>query len=266
MTRQGNGADVDLPWTPGWDFSGVVEAVGTNVTVFDVGDEVFGMLADERGTYAEYVPIPATNLVRKPHGVSHVVAAGTPMVALTAWQALFDAGGLRPTQRVLIHAAAGGVGHVAVQLANWVGAQTIGTASGSNEASLLGLGVDGFVNYRDERFEEAVGPVDLVVDAVGGDTFERSLEILRAGGHISKLPGPLTTDESELLAQSDATGSYPVVQWRPEQLASVARLVDANDVDVWIEAVLPLDRAVEAHRRSESGHARGTIVIEMPTE
>lgn len=266
MTREGDGADIDLPWVPGWDFSGVVTAVGDDVTGFHVGDAVFGMLADERGAYAEYAAVPATNLVRKPRTVSHVVAAGAPMVALTAWQAMFDAGELRPTQRVLIHAAAGGVGHVAVQLARWIGAYTIGTASGSNEAYLVGLGLDEFVNYRQERFEDVVDPVDLVVDAVGGDTLQRSIEILETGGHASKLPAPLTADESDLLARSGVSGSYPVVQWRPEQLRSVAHLLDEGELDVHVDSVFPLARVAAAHRRSESGHARGKVVLRMSTD
>jgi NADPH:quinone reductase-like Zn-dependent oxidoreductase len=265
MTREGNGADVDLPWVPGWDFSGVITAVGDDVTGFHVDDAVFGMLADERGTYTEYAAIPATNLVRKPRTIPHTVAAGAPMAALTAWQALFDAGRLRPTQRVLIHAAAGGVGHLAVQLAAWVGAYTIGTASASNEAYLDDIGLDEFVNYREERFEDAVDPVDVVVDAVGGDTFERSMRVLTTDGHISKLPGPLTADESDLLARRGVSGTYPVVQWRPEQLRTVAQLLDDDGLDVRIDSVLPLDRAAAAHRRSESGHARGKVVLQMPT-
>ena len=266
MTRAGNGANVDLPWVPGWDFSGVITAVGNDVTGFHVDDAVFGMLADERGTYTEYAAIPGSNLVRKPRTVSHMVAAGAPMAALTAWQALFDAGRLHPTQRVLIHAAAGGVGHLAVQLADWIGAYTIGTASASNEAYLDDIGLDEFINYRDARFEDIVSPVDLVIDAVGGDIFERSIEVLRTDGHISKLPGPLTTDESDLLARSGVCGSYPVVQWRPEQLRTIARFLEEDELDVRIDSVHPLDSVEAAHRRSESGHARGKIILDVLVE
>jgi NADPH:quinone reductase-like Zn-dependent oxidoreductase len=152
-----------------------------------------------------------------------------------------------------------------VQLADWIGAYTIGTASASNEAYLDDIGLDEFVNYREERFEDVVSPVDLVVDAVGGDTFERSIEVLDSGGHISKLPSPLTTDESDLLARSGVSGTYPVVQWRPEQLRVVAHLLEEDELDVRIDSVHPLDRAAAAHRRSESGHARGKVVLQMPT-
>jgi NADPH:quinone reductase-like Zn-dependent oxidoreductase len=262
MTREGSGADVSLPWTPGWDFSGTVDTVGSDVRAFDVGAEVFGMLADQRGTYAEYVAVPAANLVPKPETATHVEAAGVPMVALTAWQALFEAGRLRPNQRVLIHAAAGGVGHVAVQLANWVGAETVGTASGANRAYLDTLGLDEFVNYREQPFEEVVDPVDLVVDAVGGETFVRSLEVLAPDGHVVTLPRPLTDAESELLTERGVNGSHPVVQWRPEQLRSAARLLDDGRLDVRVDSVFPLDDVASAHERSESGHARGKVILE----
>ncbi|WP_136602914.1 NADP-dependent oxidoreductase [Salinigranum halophilum] len=265
MTRKGNGADVDLPWTPRWDFSGVIAAVGSSITEFFVGDEVFGMLSDERGAYTEYATIPATNIIRKPRRVSHVVAAGVPMVALTAWQSLFETGRLHPTQRVLVHAAAGGVGHMAVQLANWIGAYTIGTASASNRAYLEEIELDEFVNYRQERIEAVVNPVDLVVDTVGGDTFKQSIDVLIDGGRIVKLPGPLTEYESDLLNQHDVNGTYPVVQWRPEHLCSVARLLKQGRLDLRVDSVFPLERVAEAHQLSESGHARGKVVLQMPS-
>jgi NADPH:quinone reductase-like Zn-dependent oxidoreductase len=176
MTRDGDGADVTLPWIPGRDVSGTVEAVGADVTTVAPGEAVFGMLADERGTHAEYVSVPANNLVPQPPTVSHITAAGVPMVGLTAWQALVDAAGCKPGQRVLIHAAAGGVGPVAVQLANWTGATTIGTASATNRSYLEALGLDELVNYRDARFEDVVDDCDVVLDLVGGETFERSIE------------------------------------------------------------------------------------------
>jgi NADPH:quinone reductase-like Zn-dependent oxidoreductase len=261
MTREGRGADVDLPWTPGWDLSGTVAAVGADVSAFEVGDDAFGMLADQRGTYAEYVAVPAWNLVPAPACSTHVEAGGVPMVALTAWQALFDEGGLRPDERVLVHAAAGGVGHLAVQLANWVGARTIGTASESNREYLAGLGLDEFVDYTSERFEATVDPVDVVVDAVGGDTLERSLSVLRPGGHVSTLPGPLADDAVELLADRPATASYPEVQWRPERLRAVSTLLDDGLLDVRVDSVHPLSDVAAAHERSESGHARGKVVL-----
>jgi NADPH:quinone reductase-like Zn-dependent oxidoreductase len=266
MTREGEGADVTLPWTPGWDVSGTVEAVGPEVTTLAAGDDVFGMLSDERGAYAEYVPVPATNLLSKPPTASHTTAAALPMVGLTAWQALFDAAGCRPGQRVLVHAAAGGVGHVAVQLANWVGATTVGTASAANRAYLDDLGLDEFVNYRQERFEAVVDDCDVVLDLVGGDTLERSVDVLRPGGYLAKLPGPLTDAERALLADADADGSYPVVRWRPEQLRTLSALLEAGALDVRIDSVYPLEDVDRAHERSESGHAQGKVVLGVAPE
>jgi NADPH:quinone reductase-like Zn-dependent oxidoreductase len=263
MTRAGEGADVTFPWIPGWDVSGTVEAVGGDVTTVVPGDAVFGMLADERGTYAEYVSVPVTNLVSKPPAVSHTTAAAVPMVGLTAWQALFDAAGCRPGQRVLIHAAAGGVGHVAVQLANWIGATTIGTASASNRSYLEALGLDEFVNYRSARFEEVVDDCDVVLDLVGGETFERSVAVLRPGGYLAKLPGPLTDRERTLLDDADLDGSYPVVQWRPEQLRTLSVLLETGALDVRLDSVYQLADVASAHARSESGHAKGKVVLEV---
>jgi NADPH:quinone reductase-like Zn-dependent oxidoreductase len=265
MTRDGEGADVTLPWIPGWDVSGTVDAVGADVTSVAPGDAVFGMLADEWGTYAEFVSVPAKNLVSKPPTLSHTGAAAVPMVGLTAWQALFDAAGCKPGQRVLIHAAAGGVGHIAVQLANWIGATTIGTASASNQSYLEGLGLDEFVNYRDVRFEEVVDDCDVVLDLVGGETFERSVGVLRSGGYLAKLPGPLTEKERALIDDAGLDGSYPVVQWRPEQLRTLSVLLETGALDV-LDSVYPLADVASAHERSESGHAEGKIVLEVATE
>jgi NADPH:quinone reductase-like Zn-dependent oxidoreductase len=266
MTRDGEGADVTFPWIPGWDVSGTVEAVGADVTTVAPGDAVFGMLTDERGTYAGYVSVPAKNLVSKPPAISHTTTAAVPMVGLTAWQALFDAAGCKPGMRVLIHAAAGGVGHVAVQFANWIGATTIGTASASNRSYLKALGLDEFVNYRDVRFEEVGDECDVVLDLVGGETFERSVRVLRPGGYFAKLPGPLTDRERALLDDADLDGSYPVVQWRPEQLRTLSVLLETGGLDVRIDSVYQLGDVASAHERSESGHAKGKIVLEVATD
>jgi NADPH2:quinone reductase len=224
------------------------------------------MLADDRGAYAEYVSVPTADLVPKPPSVSHTTASAVPMASLTAWQALFDAAELKPGQRVLVHAAAGGVGHVAVQLANWIGATTVGTASASNREYLNELGVDEFVNYREDRFEDVVEPCDVVLDLVGGNTLERSVEVVRPGGFVAKLPAPLTDAEDELLQRAGVRGSYPVVQSRPEQLGSVATLLETGSLDVRIDSVYPLDDVAAAHERSESGHARGKVVLRPRTE
>ena len=263
MTREGDGARVSLPWIPGWDLSGTVEEVGEDVAAFGPGEEVHAMLADRRGAYAEYVCVPSENLVPKPSSLTHTHAAGAPMASLTAWQALFTHGRLRPNERVLIHAAAGGVGHVAVQLANWIGARTVGTASESNRGYLERMGLDQHVDYRAERFEEVVEPVDLVIDPVGGETLVRSLEILKPDGHVAKLPGPLREHENEAIERHGSSGSYPIVQWRPEQLRAITYLLDGFALGIRVGHTFPLESVKEAHKLSQSGHARGKIVLEM---
>ena len=172
-----------LPLIPGWDVSGVVEAVAPDVTAFKVGDAVYGMLDFMRnGAYAEYVAARPMHLALKPSSIDHIRAGAVPLASLTAWQSLFEVAGLKSGQTVLIHAAAGGVGHFAVQLAKWKGAKVIGTASAGNEGFLRELGADEVIDYRISRFEEAVHDVDVVLDTIGGDTQERSWQVLKKGG------------------------------------------------------------------------------------
>ncbi|ESS05899.1 MAG: NADPH:quinone reductase related Zn-dependent oxidoreductase [uncultured archaeon A07HB70] len=184
--------DGELPWTPGWDVSGVVESVGTDVSRFDPGDAVCGMarLPGAGGAFAEYTTMTSDELVAKPESLSHLEAAGAPMAGQTAYHALYEEGHLDAGQRVLVHAAAGGVGHMAVQFAANTGAHVVGTASGRNESFLRDLGVDEFVDYRDEQFEDVLDGVDLVLDAVGGDVLERSVEVAEPGGTVVTLPEP----------------------------------------------------------------------------
>jgi NADPH:quinone reductase-like Zn-dependent oxidoreductase len=258
--REGNFGEVPFPWIPGWDLSGTVEAVGTDVTEFEEGDEVYGLVRfpEPGNADAEFAAVPANEIVEKPETLDHTEAAGVPMVALTAWQALFDKGELSEGQRVLIHAAAGGVGHMAVQLAKSQGAHVIGTASGDNEAFLRELGVDEFVNYRETRFEEELDDVDLVVDAIGGDTREHSYEVLTEDGILAALVGELSDERAE---------EYGVharrVGVRPDAvpLAEISELIDAGEVEPTISTTLPLADASEAHEQIEEGHTRGKIVL-----
>lgn len=261
-TREGVGLDVELPYTLGWDLSGTVEAVGDSVSSVSVGDDVIAMVP-EWGTYAEYVAVPVATLIPKPSSLSHIDAAGAPLVGLTAWQALFDEAELRPGQRVLVHAAAGGVGHLAVQLANWNGAYTIGTASDANRGYLDQLGLDEFVNYRDEAFESVVDQVDVVVDAVGNDVTVRSSETLNSGGHITKLTAPVSDEESRRVMAADGSLSYLLVQRRTEQLRTLALLLETGDLKIRVDSVFPLEEVDAAHERSESGHAKGKVILDV---
>ncbi|EMA51696.1 NADP-dependent oxidoreductase [Halococcus salifodinae] len=258
--REGNFGEIPFPWIPGWDLSGTVEAVGADVTEFEEDSAVYGLVGfpEPGNADAEYAAVPADEIVEKPETLDHTEAAGVPMVALTAWQALFDKGELSEDQRVLIHAAAGGVGHIAVQLAKSQGAHVIGTASGYNELFLRDLGADEFVNYRETSFEEELDDIDLVVDAIGGDTREHSYEVLTEGGILAALVGEISDEQAE---------EYSVharrVGVRPDAaiLSEISELIDAGEVEPTISTTLPLADAPEAHEQIEEGHTRGKIVL-----
>jgi NADPH:quinone reductase-like Zn-dependent oxidoreductase len=173
-----------LPLVPGWDVAGVIEKVGPEVTSLKPKDEVYGYFDLSRnGAYADYVAVPAEEVALKPKSLDFTKAAAVPLAALTAWQGLFDVGGLKPGQKVLIHAAAGGVGSFAVQFAKWKGAHVIGTASGRNVQFVRELGADEVIDYTKTAFEEAVDNVDLVFDTMGGETQKRSWQVLKKGRH-----------------------------------------------------------------------------------
>jgi len=255
----------------GVDVSGVVEAVGSRATDFQVGDSVFGMVdVREGGAYAEYTAGPATNFAHKPNSLDHIQAAALPVVALTAWRALFDAAKLSAGQTMLIHAAAGGVGHIAAQLAKWKGAHVIGTASGRNESFLREIGVDEFINYRTTRFEDVVHDVDVVLEAVNrdihverrrGETLERSWSVLKKGGVlVSICAGP----SFDTAAEYGVRGVHvsPPAQ-KNEILAEIAKLVDAGHIKPFISMVLPLKETRKAHKISQKGHTRGKIVLKV---
>ncbi|WP_371676551.1 NADP-dependent oxidoreductase [Streptomyces sp. NBC_01276] len=259
-TRESGGL---IPWGPvpavGWDVSGTVEAVGPGVTLYRVGDEVYGMprFPQQAGAYAEYVTAPARHLARKPASLSHVEAAALPLAALTAWQALVDTARVSAGQRVLVHAAAGGVGHLAVQIAKARGAYVIGTASAGKHELLRGLGADEVIDYRTTDFEDAVADVDVVIDAMGGDHGERSLKVLKPGGHLVTLPGPdgIPADPRGVHA------SWVLVEPDLKGLEEIAALVERGLLKPLIDTVLPLEEAAKAHEIGERGRTTGKIVL-----
>jgi NADPH:quinone reductase-like Zn-dependent oxidoreductase len=250
-----------LPLIPGWDVSGIVEAVGPDVTAFKIGDAVFGMLDFVRdGSYAEYVAAGTRNLALKPRSIDHVQAAAVPLAALTAWQSLFGIAGLNSGQTVLIHAAAGGVGHFAVQFAKWKGARIIGTASAGNESFLRELGADEVIDYRSTSFEEAVHDVDVVLDLIGGDTQHRSWKVLKKGGI---LVATLGISSPEAAVEHGVRGEGVMVSPDNNQLARIATLVDAGNLKPAVSSVFPLAEAARAHELSQTGHVRGKIVLKV---
>lgn len=250
-----------LPLIPGWDVSGVVEAVGPEVSNVQIGDEVIGLLDFKRnGAYAEYVAVEAPNLARKPGSLDHVRAAAVPLAALTAWQSLFDVAGLTSGQTVLIHAAAGGVGHYAVQFAKWKGARVMGTASADNTGFLKELGADTVINYRQTLFEDEVRGVDVVFDLIGSDTQERSWQVLKKGGI---LVATLGISSPEAAAAHGVRGEGLLVHPDAGQLTQIAALIDAGDLEPTVTEVLPLAQAARAHELSQGGHLRGKIVLQV---
>lgn len=253
--------DYPLPVILGWDVSGVVEAVGANVTAFQVGDEVYSRPNIERdGAYAEYIAVNAAEVALKPKTIDHVHAAAVPLAGITAWHCLFEAAQLTAGQRVLIHAAAGGVGSYAVQFARWKGAYVIGTASARNRDFLMELGADEVIDYRTTPFETAVEPVDVVFDTIGGDVQERSWQVVKPGGILVSVISPPSEEKA---AAHQCRSAYVFIQPRADWLTEMAQLIDAGTVKPIVDAVLPLTQAVEAHQMSESGHTRGKIVLQV---
>lgn len=252
--------DDPFPFIPGWDVSGAVEALGAGVSEFRVGDAVCGMVRWPwgGGGYAEYVAAPAADLVAKPDTMDHAQAAGLPLAALTAWQALFDTAGLEAGQTVLIHAAAGGVGHIAVQLAKWKGAHVTGTASARNEAFLRELGVDRVVDYNGSRFEEAVSDVDVVLDGVGGEVQDRSWNVLKRGGVLASIRGRPSEERARVRG---VRAQHVSVHADAAQLRAIADLAAADRLRVRVDATFPLDEVRKAHEASRTGHARGKLVL-----
>jgi NADPH:quinone reductase-like Zn-dependent oxidoreductase len=262
-----SGGTLSLPFVLGWDVSGVVEAVGLGQALYKPGDEVFGMLRypGGHGAYAQYVTAPSRHFVRKPANVDHVQAAAIPLAALTAYQALVDVAGLKGGRRVLIHAAAGGVGHLAVQIAKARGAYVIGTASAAKHDFLRGLGADELVDYRTEDFSEIIRDVDVVIDTIGGDYGPRSLRTMRKGGTIVSLTLSLFDPSVNTLAADLGIRSETMLV-EPDQAAmrAIAALVEAGRLRVEVAAVLPLEEAAKAHELGETNRTTGKIVLTVP--
>ncbi|MDQ0994492.1 NADPH:quinone reductase-like Zn-dependent oxidoreductase [Streptomyces sp. V3I7] len=253
------------PFVLGWDVSGVVEETGIGVAAFEPGDEVFGMVPYPfgHGSHAEYVTVPARALVHKPAGIDHTQAGALPLVSLTAWQALVETAGLRRGQRVLIHAAAGGVGHVAVQIAKARGAYVIGTASAGKHDFLRELGADEVVDYRSTDFTEAVQDVDVVLDTIGGDTAVRSLSVLRPGGiAVSILP----VGSDEFYEEAERRGVRAVrmlVDADRAGMRAITELIESGQLRATIADTFPLAEAARAHQAGETGRTQGKLVLTM---
>jgi NADPH:quinone reductase-like Zn-dependent oxidoreductase len=251
----------DPPFVLGFDVAGVVERVGSQVTRFKPGDEVYGMPRPPAGAYAEYVAAPAADLVAKPPSLDHVQAGALPAVALTAWQALVGIADVRAGQRVLVHAAAGGLGHVAVQIAKAHGAHVVGTARADKHDFLRGLGIDELIDYTTQDFAVAARDLDVVFDLIGGAYGPRSLDTLRPGGLlVTALWDNPGVEEAEVGRRGLR---YAPVHVGPsaDDLEEINKLVGRGLLRAHVEHVLPLADAGKAHEISQSGRVRGKIVL-----
>ncbi len=250
-----------LPAIPGHELSGVVEAVAPDAAHVVAGEAVYALIDFWRdGADAEYVAARAADLAPKPRSLDHVHAAAATLSGLTAWQALFDHGGLSRGQRVLIHGAAGGVGSFAVQFARWCGAEVIATASPRNKDFVRSLGADEVIDYTAARFEDIVRDADMVVDTIGGETLERSWGVLRTGGVLVTLVGTIAAEEA---ARRGVRGVSFIVAPSRAELVEIARLIDAGRVRVIVTDILRLRRAREAFERGLKGHNRGKIALSV---
>lgn len=264
-TRMGTGVNRGWKGSPfplilGWDLSG--EVVESRSPQFHPGDAVFSLARFPAvgAAYAEYAAVPAKDLAMKPHSLDHIHSAAIPLAALTAWQALFDHAGLHAGQTVLVHAAAGGVGHLAVQLARNAGARVIATASARNREFVLSLGADQFIDYTTEKFEDHARDVDVVFHTIAADQRPRSWSVLRKGGWLVAITGQIPEDEP---ASHGANGRFVSVRPNGIQLAKLARMADAGTLRVSVEKTFPLEDVANAHRQLELGRTRGKLVITL---
>ncbi|KPL81221.1 NADP-dependent oxidoreductase [Herpetosiphon geysericola] len=251
----------NFPLVLGWDVAGTIAAVGADVSQWQVGDPVYGMVnfPTPAGAYAEYVLAPASEVAPKPASLSFEAAAAVPLVALTAWQA-FDAVDLQAGDRALIHAAAGGVGHVAVQLAKLRGAHVIATASARNESFVRALGVDQFVDYTAALFEQQIEPVDVVFDTVGGEVQARSYAVLKPHAGLVTIVG---SPPEELAAAHAGKSLSHLVHADQAQLAAIAQLIDSQQLRIELEQVFDFAELGAAHERMQSNRVRGKIVVKV---
>ncbi len=269
---------VPFPIVLGTDVSGVIEAVADDVKGFSAGDEVYSMVrffsVGESRAYAEYVSVPASHVARKPAGIDHVHAAAAPMSLLTAWQFMIDVGHHEPNplqpkphrpvplqgKQVLVNGAAGGVGHIAVQIAKWKGAHVIAVASGKHAALLRDLGADDFIDYTRTPPEDVAHDLDLVVDTLGGPTTGRFLRTLKRGGALFPVY-PLGFAGAEEAEKQGITVSATQVRSSGVQLAQAGRLLDDGTIRVVVDSTFPLAEARQAHERAARGHIQGKIVL-----
>ncbi|MGZ5218487.1 MAG: NADP-dependent oxidoreductase [Chitinophagaceae bacterium] len=247
----------------GWDVSGVIEEVGRNVIDFNKGDEVFGMInfPGYGKAYAEYVAAPGSQLALKPSNISHEEAAAATLAALTAWQALVTNANVSKGQKVVIQAAAGGVGHYAVQIAKYLGAYVIATSSEANKDFVLSLGADEHVDYKKHRIDEVVNDADFVLDPVGGDNIDPSLNAVKKGGTVIVLPSTYKDLVVEKARAKDVKGYFFIVQSNGDDMKELAELLAKGIIRSHVSKTFPFEKMGEAHLQIETGRTVGKIVV-----
>jgi NADPH:quinone reductase-like Zn-dependent oxidoreductase len=265
-TRAGRGPLREPPFTVGWDIAGEVVALGQGVTRFAVGDRVFGMprFPREAAGYAEYVTAPSRQLARTPAGLSDIEAGALPLAALTAWQALVDTAAVKPGDRVLVQAAAGGVGHLAVQIAKSRGAYVIGTARAAHHRFLSELGVDELIDYTAQDVGATVSDVGLVLDLVGGDVGLRSLPALRDDGLLIAIPSSADLAALEQAAGDRVRVTNMLVEPDRAGLEAIAALVESGALRVRVARSFPFAEAAAAHDLGERGEIGGGKLVLIP--
>lgn len=254
-----------FPMVLGWDVAGTVAALGSGAVGLRESDQVFGMVRFPAlaGGYAEFVTAPVDQLMIIPAGVDAHTAAAAPMSGITAWQALMRQAAVTSGQRVLVHGAAGGVGHIAVQLAKVAGTTVVATASVGNQGFLAGLGADQVIDYRTQWIEHAAADFDVVLDTRGGADFHRLTGVLRPGGVIVTLKGE-QPDHRARLAGAGVRGRYVYVSPDRQALSEISSLLGTDRLTIAIDRVLPLGEAAAAHEVGAAGHVRGKIVLDVP--
>jgi NADPH:quinone reductase-like Zn-dependent oxidoreductase len=266
-TRAGKGVAAlikdEMPAILGWDLSGVITKVAPDVHGFSTGDEVFAMIAfPQTGkTYAEYVAAPASQLALKPSGISHNEAAAATLAALTAWQALTLHGKVKAGDRVLVHAASGGVGHYAVQMAKHLGAYVIGTSSAANKSLVLSLGADEHIDYKERPFESVVNDIDFVLDTIGGEYIDRSLTVMKKGGTIICIPSGKNESVAEKATTLGMDGRTMRVQPSGDDMGTIAGLLKKEHIKSHVSQTFPFSQMADAHLEMESGHTVGKITL-----
>jgi NADPH:quinone reductase-like Zn-dependent oxidoreductase len=250
-----------MPLILGWDVSGIVEAVGAKANQFKVGDAVYSRPDIKRnGTYAEYIAVKETEISPKPQTISHMEAASIPLVGITAWEALFTKAKLKAGEKVLIHAGAGGVGSLALQLAKAHGAHVITTASAKNTALLESLGADEVIDYRSQNFAASLKDVDVVFDTQGGQVQDASWAVLKKGGILVSISAPPSAEKADAMG---ARGEFLFIEPNAKVLASLAEYIDTGKIRPIVGAEYALKDMAKAHALSQAGHTVGKIVIHI---